>query len=822
MEFNQLQKQVINTLKGAIIVSAPVGTGKTSILAERVVKALESGVKPQEVLCLTFTNRAAEEMSTRIKGRVGDKHTTDELTIKTFHGFCAFLVRAEAEAAGVSSDFAILDETEQMEILGTVLENYPDLITSDQSRKREMKSIQERIYQARLSELERRIGCGVPLVKLDNEFEEIDSLYRQALRDANSLDFGWLVLLALQVIYFNDKIREKWSGRYKFIQLDEFQDTHLSEYLLVKELAKQHGNAAFVGDLDQTIYGWRGSNPYLVAGLAKKHFAPVKEFYLEENYRFNKYLLEAMRSFLASFQEPQTRHMQTRNHDTGEEKCVEVFAGYKLHEEANWVADSIRELKEREPEARVAVLARANWLIGRMADQFQARGIAHTTLDKYDFFRRQEVKDILAYLKVLFNPFDLGSAYRVVNRPSRRIGAETLKKIREKGNLAGLKVSDFLRFKNYNFAEPFAGLLKDWQEGRLVVFDTETTGINPLKDEVIQIYGREVVAGKPGKEFHYYLKNTRPVGSSEAVHGLSDEYLQANGHDPKTVLEEFRDFVGRDAVVGHNVNFDISMVEENAKRRELDLAFADFYDTLDLARRLLDSESYRLGVLAERFGLHTATHDAADDVMATIGLLGHLAEELKTGQERRQELFSGYSAKFLQLATKINAWQKLVREQRPADALASIWQDSGLADHYSGSKEGEQRQESIQTLASYFREKDDPERPADAVLRELIQSVSLSKDLAMLALEKGKVPIVTVHQVKGLEFDYVFIVGANEYRFPLPKSDLEEEKRLFYVAMTRAKHKVYVSYSRFDDYERPLTKSRFLGYIDDRHIHESN
>lgn len=821
MEFNELQKKIINTQEGAVLVSAPVGTGKTSILAERVVSALGLGVKPEGILCLTFTNRAAEEMSDRIKSRVNDKHIADGITIKTFHGFCAYLIRAEAEHIGISTDFSVLDDAEQTEIMKSVLERYPHLLASGQYENRQIKDIQEKVYQARLSRLEKEIGCDVPEIKLDAEWEEVGRLYRQALNDRNALDFGELVVLALKLLYFQGKVRDKWSDRFKFVQLDEFQDTHLSEYLVVKELAKKHGNIAFVGDLDQTIYGWRGSNPYLVAGLVKKHFSPVKEFSLEENYRFNKYLLEAMQSFLSSFKESSTKNMQTQNQQTGEEECIEVFRGYKLHEEANWVMDSIKNIRSREPQARIAVLARANWLITRFSEQFAAQGIPHTTLDKYDFFRRQEIKDILANLRILFNSFDLESAYRVTARPVRGIGPETLKDIREKGDPIGLKISDFLRFKNYNYAEPFENLIKNWQQGRIVVFDTETTGINPLKDEIIQVYAREVVNGKPGKEFHFYLKNTKPVGSSALVHGLTDDFLQENGRNPGEVISELKEFVGKDMAVGHNVNFDVSMVEENAKRLGVDFIFSDYYDTLDLARRLLKSESYRLGVLAEKLGLHTATHDAEDDVMATVGLLGHLVEKLTANRKDRAELFAKYSGKFIQVAAKIDKWRKKVNKTRPAEAVRFIWEDSGLQEYYSRGKDGEKREESIKTLVSYFSEKDDSDKPAATVLRELIQSVSLSKDLAMLALEKGRVPIVTVHQVKGLEFDYVFIVGANEYRFPLNKSDLEEEKRLFYVAMTRAKKKIFISYSTFDDYERPLTKSRFLGYINGRYVNEN-
>jgi DNA helicase-2/ATP-dependent DNA helicase PcrA len=823
MNFNPAQNEIINTLEGSLLVSAPVGTGKTSVLTERVVQALKSGFRPDEILCLTFTNRAAEEMAGRIRQRLADKQLTEGLTVKTFHGFCAYLVRAEAEVVGVSSDFTIFDDTEQIELMQGITDKYPDMFSFEPNNKRALGDLKDKIYQSRLTGLERRIGCQVPEIELSPEAKQAGQEYRQALWDRNALDFDELVILALELLYFNPEIQKKWSSRYRFVQLDEFQDTHLSEYLVVKELAKTSGNIAFIGDLDQTIYSWRGSNPHLVAGLVREHFAPVREYYLETNYRFNHYLLKAMRSFLDSLAEPATKEMKAYNTDEGEEKCIQVFRAHKFHDEIAWVIDSIQDIKKREPKARVSVLARANWLLGLTAEEFTRQGIEHTTLDKYDFFRRQEIKDIMACLRLVFNVFDLESAYRLVSRTARGVGTETMASIRKEGQPIGLKVSDFLRFKNYNFSEPFAKLLEAYAGGRLVVFDTETTGVDPLQDEVIQIYAREVAAGSPGREFHFYLKNQKPVGSSAAVHGLTDEYLAQNGRDPKEVLSEFRDFLGSDIAVGHNVNFDISMTVENAKRLGLNIDFTDFYDTLDLSRRLIRSDSYRLGVLAEKLGLHTATHDAADDVMATVGLLSHLAGKLSEHTRERQELFGKYSSKFIQLAQKLENWRQTAQELRPAEAARQIWQDSGLADHYARDKDADKRQASVKTLFKFFAEKDDPDRLPGAVLREIIQSAALSKNMAVLALEKGRIPIVTVHQVKGLEFDYVFIVGANEYRFPSLRtgSDLEEEKRLFYVAMTRARQKVFISYSSFDDYGRPLSKSRFLGYINSQYLNEA-
>ncbi|NCF75468.1 MAG: UvrD-helicase domain-containing protein [Xanthomonadaceae bacterium] len=818
MEFNEAQQKIINNIFGAYLISAPVGTGKTTILAERVVKALDLGVQPEEILCLTFTNRAAEEMSERIKKRIKSKEILDNLTIKTFHGFCAYFIKLEAKQICIDFDFAIFDENEQLEIMKNILVDYPDLIVEGKSEKYQIFSLIDKLYDYRLNKLEQEIGCVVRSKHISGDLIEINKKYLQALRDQNALDFNELVLLTAKSLYFDKKLRRKWSKKYKFIQLDEFQDTHLVEYLVLKELAKGHKNISLIGDLDQTIYKWRGSNPRLISKFFKKHFAPVKELSLTINYRFDSNILEAIKSFLKNFAYSDTNELKSLK-DKKVKKCVDIFGGYNFNEEISWVIDNIKKIRRENPKAEIAVLTRSNFAVNRAANIFFANKIEHITVDKYDFFRRQEIKDIYAYLKIIFNKFDLESALRIVLRPSRNIGVETLKSIKKDGDSIGLKISDFLSFKNYNFSEPFYNLIEKWNKGRIIVLDTETTGLNVLKDEIIQIYAIEIIKGKRGKDFYHILKNNIPVGDSARVHGMTDEFLQKKGREPKEVFNELKEFIGIDIVVGHNINFDISMIKENGKRNDINFEFEEYYDTLDIAKRFIRNvENYKLTTLSKILKLEVATHDAKDDVLATVGLLGVLVDRLKIGTFQRAEIFKKFSKKFIQLSNLIYSWQKIIRDKRPAEVLEYIWESSGLKNYYSKDKESEKRFKSIENLVSIFKEKDNLDKPADFVLRELINFASLSKNIDFLALEKGKIPIVTIHQVKGLEFDCVFIIGVNEFKFPVYNADLEEEKKLFYVAMTRAKKRIFISYSNFNDYNRPINKSIFINLIDQKYI----
>lgn len=680
------------------------------------------------------------------------------------------------------------------------------------------RNIIDKIYEYRLNQVKREIGIKVKPIYLEKILIEIGKRYISALCEQNALDFNELIITTLKALYFDSKIRNKWANRYKFIQLDEFQDTHLSEYLVIKELAKGHKNIAFIGDLDQTIYGWRGSDPYFIIDIYLKHFAPVREMSLEVNYRFNASILRAVKSFLTSLQRSATKKIISLNTEATNNKCIKLFGGQNVKEEVDWIIDNIKRIQHDEPKAKITILSRANYLINDIARIFEKKGIAHITVDKYDFFRRQEIKDIYAYLKIIFNKFDFESTNRLVLRPARRIGDTTLKTIREKGAPIGLKISDYLNFRNYRFVEPFANLINKHNDGRIIVLDTETTGTNVLKDEIIQIYAIEIINGQQGKAFHYYLKNSISVGNSSKVHGLTDQFLQHDGSEPSMVLSGLKQFIGKDIVVGHNVTFDISMIIENGKRHGIEFEFTEYYDTLDLAKRFLVAENYKLTTLTAMLNLHTATHDAQDDVKAAIGLLHLLVEKLKSHHSDRITLFNEYAKKFSRLSMIIECWERIVKDKRPAEALAYIWEDSGLKGYYEHDKEKDKRFKSIETLIQIFREKDDTKRPADIIMRELIHYASLGNDVNFLGLDQGKIPIVTVHQVKGLEFDYVFIAGVNEFKFPINSSDPEEEKRLFYVAMTRARKKIFMSYSRLSEYNKPMRCSPFVSYIDQKYI----
>jgi DNA helicase II / ATP-dependent DNA helicase PcrA len=821
IKFNKEQENIIKNIEGAYLINAPVGTGKTTVLTERIVRAIDSGIGPDEILALTFTNRAADEMKDRIKERIEDKNDYDSLTIKTFHGFCAHFVRSECKEINVPSDFLIIDEDEQVDLAKDILTKSGNIFFE---HKREILKLLNDFYNYKLTLLQKSIGHKVLVKKISSEIMSFGREYEKAMIDQGFLDFNELALLTLKALVVNREINKKWSNRFKLIQLDEFQDTHLVEYLIIKELAKKHKNIAFIGDIDQTIYSFRDSRPVFISNLFKSHFEPVKELSLSINYRSSAGLIGAFMSTLANMEDSKTKNLKIGVSDSKESKDINIFRAYNFEEEILWITETIKELKKDNPKAKIAVLNRVNKSIELIAEVFSKKGIAFLTVDQYDFFRRQEIKDIFSYLKIICNKSDISSSKRMLKRPGRSIGEETIRTIEKDGERCGLNLSDFLSFNNYKTKEPFDDFITTIENDRVVVLDTETTGVNPAKNDIIQIYAREIIKGERGGEFHFYLKTDQTVGSSYFVHKISDDFLQKEGKDSKLVFKNLKDFIGKSKIVGHNVLFDLNMIEENAKRRGVSININGYYDTLDLARRFLNLDSYKLGSIAKKLNFQDATHSADDDVAATIDLLLYLKDKVKERSQERLLMWSKYKNKFIKISSSIDNWNSKSEKLRPDIFLTYLWKESGLEEYYKKDDNYDQRLNSIKTLITFFKNRDDKNLTPKSSLRNLIHFSSLVKNIDFLGLDQGKIPVVTIHQVKGLEFDYIFLPKMNEGQFPFFKSDnIEEEKRLFYVALTRAKKKVFLSYSSFNEYndkEYPASKSRLLNLIDDDYINK--
>lgn len=806
---NPEQLKIINHINGAILVLAPVGTGKTRVLSERVVKAINSGIPAQKILCLTFTNRAAKEMSERLADICPKEFRY--ITIKTFHSLCTSILRVEARQIGLPADFVVYDDADCLGLIKDIFR-----LTKDKEAQDQFSQLTD--CKVKASQLQ--LSPNYPLEKLFAPLgigdAKLASQYQSILQERHALDFADLIFYVRSILNFYPEIQQRWKQRFDFIQVDEVQDTHLSEYEIVRCLASCTGNIAMIGDLDQTIYEWRGSEPDKFISQFKQEFQP-QEYSLTWNYRATQTLLNAASGFADSFEQRYTKISPAPNCEVGE--LIPVYAGKNELDEAKWIATQIQKLANNDPNFlynRIAVLTRNHKRIEIITKVLEKLNVPCATVEQDQFFMRQEVKDTLAYLRLILNPFDTGSMRRMLLRPNRGIGSVTIENIIQEGEDCGFKLTDMASTQTFIDGDPFSNLLTAYNSGTIVVFDVETTGFSASQDEVIEIAASKLVAGKLEAEFHAYIANTVPVGESEQIHGYSDDFLSANGRPSIDVLQEFLGFTQDAFLVGHNLGFDIKMITAHAQKVGLFTPKFQWADTWDLAKRFIESDSYSLEALATNLKLtQLPTHSAIDDTRTTVELLAILIPLIGIHADYRQALLYCYGQEFENLAHGIESWRDASQKLRPADLLGKIFVESGLYDYYH--QDEPKRLENIKRLVKIFQAQDDLELHPDTALRSIIEYTALAKNLDQISQDHNQVLVITIHQSKGLEFDTVFLAGISEDEFPtyfsVRDSNLEEEKRLFYVAMTRAKKRLFISFFMKDSKNYSKSKSQFIASL---------
>lgn len=852
VKLDNAQRQIAEHIHGGLLVMAPVGTGKTLVLAERMANAIASKIEPKRILGLTFTNRACMEMRERVRRRY--PQFAGLVRIQTFHGLCASMLRTEARYIGLPCDFVIYDEDDCVQIIKELVDRTGRLPPSPSGE-----------YQT-LEQLYRDVAGIIQRVKVDAPLELVEHAwslrelfrrqcpdyaswalqYQEVLADRHALDFADLILMVRVMLENYPDARERWMNRFDLIQVDEVQDTHMSEYEVVRCLALRTKNLAFVGDTNQTIYEWRGSQPRELLKAFDRDFSPITKLSLEVNYRATEVLVraansvashlrsaasEAYDSFMSRLQLAASSILGTSraekggraggcrawaSAEKGEKVCIRRFEDGDS--EAQWVSGEIKRIVETYsvPYYRIGVLTRTNKRGADVSKVFSRENLPHITVEQFRFFERMEIKDALACLKILVNPRDRASVTRVLLKLAWRVGESTIADINRRGEEIGLALSDFVTTSSYIHGDPFYRLLEAWDTEGVVVLDVETTDIYADVVDVVEIAAARVVRGEVVDTYRALLRNTVPVGPSESIHHYSDEFLRENGRDPAEVFGEFSLFVGRSIVTGHNAHaFDVPVIESHMCRLGLPRPDWVCYDTLDLAQRFVKSPGYSLEVLADTLGLsHKPTHQASDDVGCTCDLLCELIPEVRKHASDRQELVMKYGSNLKPFASLVDGWRTRAKTERPPAVLEEVMETSGLKRVYA--KESD-RLYNFGTLCDFFRDRDEPEMEPWDALQHLIKLCAISTNVDLLSEEDNRVPVITVHQAKGLEFDYVFIVGATDSEFPSFRAIREgrhlEEARIFYVAVTRARKQLFITYPA-RDWKYPRKPSPFLQYFE--------
>jgi len=808
------QAAVVEALAGPVLVLAPVGSGKTRVMAERLAAALRSGIPAERTLNLTFTNRAARELRGRVAG-VGESAAA--AAVLTFGGFCAQLLRREAEAAGLPPSFTVLDDLDSLELLGRCR---PEALGSPGGETAATRDLYHD-WGRRLSSLETgacALGAvsGSALRGLDGERRAWLGAYLGRLKTAASLDYPLLVHQARALLAGAGAARERWSGRYEWIQVDEVQDTHLSEWSLLEVLAARHGNLAFFGDLDQTIYGWRGSCPERLLADFRAAFGEPRAFQLRLNHRGTRRILALAGAVAAGMP---ARHT-----------ALQPAPGLPEGAHVRWLladdpADAARrvarDVAARGGGAAVAVLARSHGVCRQTAVELERAGLVPLLEEDLRLSRRPEVRALLAPLRLAVNPEDLGALRRWLSwggiDPALREGLARLQPHLADAHLA---LGDLLAADTLRHGDPFAELLETWEGSHHVVLDVETTGLDPERDEVVEIACRRWSRDVELDRLHLLLKPTRPLGVSAAVHGLDEALLRREGRDPAQALAELEDFVGDSLVVGHNVAFDLALLAGHARRLGRRLPDWPHADTLTLARRVLRTGSLRLGDLAERLGLEwRPTHRAMDDAAATALLLARLLPALQESREDRRDLVQAAAPLIAPWAERLDKLRTLAATLRPAELLdyaaRQPWYTRGLGEGGEAHPPEHRTERSLSRLIRWVRRLDEGELaalPAPAALRAVLEQAALARPADLL--EEGAVPVLTIHAAKGMEFDLVWLTGLCQGILPdfrnLQGDALAEERRVCYVGVTRARRELCCVAWKVDDRGRPAGWSEFV------------
>ncbi|UCD56797.1 MAG: UvrD-helicase domain-containing protein [Candidatus Hydrogenedentota bacterium] len=421
---NEPQRQAVTTTEAPVVVIAGAGSGKTRVITYRVAYLIGANrVSPRNILAVTFTNKAAEEMRFRIYKLLGT--TKIESSIGTFHATCAHLLRREAHRLGYKRNFAIYDETDQLMLVKHCMKKL-----CLRERDYNPHAILSRIGLAKNDRLAPEAFESSAADHFEEDVARVYRLYQSALHENNAMDFDDLLNNALAVLLDCPDCAEKYRSFFSYILVDEFQDTNRVQYELVRELAKEHRKLCVVGDDDQSIYSWRGANIDNLFDL-HKDFPEATTVFLEENYRSTQLILDAANAVIENNERRKPKKLWTRN-ERGER--ITWHSASSERAEARYIVEKIFSLRLEYAELKnsdFAVFYRTNAQSRVLEDEFRTAGIPYTIVGTLRFYDRKEIKDALAYLRLIANPTDNVSLRRIINTPARGIGKATLERAEE-------------------------------------------------------------------------------------------------------------------------------------------------------------------------------------------------------------------------------------------------------------------------------------------------------------------------------------------------------------------------------------------------------
>ena len=676
---NPEQREAVINTDGPLLILAGAGSGKTRVIAHRIAYLIaEKGVPPWNILAVTFTNKASEEMRLRVQRLLRGQELSSAPWVSTFHRLCVRILRQDIEKLneGYSRTFTIYDQDDSVRLVKNCVK---DLGYDD-------KQLGSRAVQGAISAAKNR-GEDVESYAARAEYVDerrasiarVYQLYEERLHANNALDFDDLLIKTVRLLRNVSEVREKCNNKFRYILVDEYQDTNMLQFALIRFLTEQQQNICVVGDEDQSIYKWRGADITNILNF-EQHFPAAKIIRLEQNYRSTQTILDVASAVVKHNVERKGKNLWTSN-PSGER--VRYYQAFDAESEARFVASKILEHRQEEYDLRAAVLYRTNSQSRVFEEAMRRAGLQYNIVGGFSFYERTEVRDIIAYLKLALNANDSIALQRVINSPPRGIGKQTLEEIERRARDYGLSHWETL------------SLVTEKPEG------LSTRSLAALKN---------------------FQRIVRRLGELAGVTGVAD----SNGN---TGL---------------------------ADAPSADAASAD--------------------VLSAPAGKAEASH-----AQAQLAEAAYLAEP--------RALPRGQSAKG---AVPVDS------DSPVSDIVKAAILDTGYENALKAEKtdEADARLENLQELVNAAVDYD--ERGIEG-LREFIDHSALVSDQDQYKRD-APVTLMTAHSAKGLEFPLVFIVGLEDGLFPHSRSatdaaELEEERRLCYVAMTRAERYLYVMHA---------------------------
>lgn len=848
MILNNEQAQVVNTLDRNILLTASAGTGKTSTLAARIRNILSTtDTKPSEVLCLTYTNRACNEMITKVRAYISKDQVAD-LTVKTIHSFCLGIINEHPELIQMGGrKFEVIEESSCLDRFANLLSDKIPWNSSFGSYHSAAKQfyvyfnymMTQRIKSNTLEQAHRIVMMHDSMTYSDIQKSNRNSDFIDVIEEYG-VDLAYIAVRELlkaglmtydMVITFSRFVLiskqgyQIYSKRFKYIMIDEMQDLSTSMFNILCEVFRK-SNMMLCGDCYQTIYGWRGSDPDRIISKFRDERNPV-EITLIRNYRstlgLQKLNLNIVNTFLRNRNSIPLKIEEDNREFT---KDAWVVVSDSMDAEIRYICDEIEAIKKEDPRASIAILTRTN----KYATELVTRGnmIAKMIQSDIKFGSARDYAKIKApifeiigdILKCYTGAFGEDALKGVLFKLGvlNENNIELLRKLRTSAPQFSITDGVDFTWRNRYSKSPFDEIIHPDKEKFFIIVDTETTGRDLISDDVIQLAAVKLNSDfEVVDQFDSIIYTNHDLGESEKVHNISRTVIEECGRDREEVLREFLQFCGDDNyIVGHNINFDLCMINrELAKIPALkgQWKYNRIFDTMVIAKRVVQSvKSHTLEVLCGLFDVgHRSTHNAYDDVLATREVLITLREKYLMPMEGRdvyfwEKLAPKVNSIFAELS-QINADIEKLSCQEVCSELYDLilpltqvqsYDESGM----QLSEEGLQIKKEFLSLVSGCV-KDAEFNDCFSTRSQLLNVIEVFKksksELDYVLRMFDKIPILTVHNSKGCEYDYVFATEMYERnyctdtKYSIHENFMRQEpRRLFYVAATRPKTRLYL------------------------------